>query len=86
MKDIKKIGRLIHNKRFIIMQRYLLLYSDRLRGEPCLHEKFSNDEILPSSEEGQTYMETIMEVELEEQELVRLCRRYLKLVGQQHQV
>lgn len=82
MKDINEIGRLIHSKRFIILQRYLLLYSDRLKGKACLYERFSNDEILPSSDEGQAYMETIMEVELEEQELARLCRKYLKLLGQ----
>jgi hypothetical protein len=66
----------IHEKRFQILSHYLCLYGDRLEGKQCLYEKFAKDEIDPSSEDGEICMESLMDVELYEQQLNALSKCY----------
>lgn len=76
MSKKEDLSNCIHQKRFQILLHYLRLYGGRLEGKPCLHEKFSRDEIDLSSEDGEIYMETLMDVELYEQQLNALSKRY----------
>lgn len=54
----------IHSTRFSIMQHYLFLYGDELRGNKCKMDLFAADAL--NELEADKVMDAIMEMEVEE--------------------
>lgn len=75
----RKLEKEIHSQRFVILQEYLFLYGARLKGEKSLHEMFSDDDIELSSEDGEAYVESIMDVEMYERQLAQLMTKSRRL-------
>lgn len=72
----------IHSTRFSIMQHYLFLYGDELRGNKCKMDLFAADAL--NELEADRVMDALMEVELEEDILGCLRLRYEKEVAQRN--
>lgn len=66
---------LVHSRRFEVMQHYLVLYGERLKGKPNLYERYNNGQTSPSSEDGMACMEALMSVEHIEKEISMLVSR-----------
>lgn len=64
----------IFSTRFSIMQHYLFLYGDELRGNKCKMDLFLTDSL--GEIEADKVMDALMEVELEEDMLGALKLRY----------
>ena len=79
-----KLEKEIPSQRIRILQEYLFLYGARLKGEESLHELFDADEIELSSEDGEAYMESIMDVEMYERQLAGLMTKLKRLYARSH--
>ena len=69
----------IQRKRVALMLAYQTLFTEDPQGR-SLHEKWSKDEILPSSKDGQKFIKTMMKAELDERQLATLQEQYMQLV------
>lgn len=72
----------IHSTRFSIMQHYLFLYGDELRGNKCKMDLLAADAL--NELEADKVMDALMEVELEEDMLGALKLRYEQEVAQRN--
>jgi hypothetical protein len=74
--DMYQVESKVHGKRFEILQHYLFLYGETLKGKKNRYEKFNNEEVLASSREGIAIQQTLMTVQKDEEELGKLLERY----------
>lgn len=72
--ELQQIRKSIHETRYVIMQHYLFMYGNRLKGKECRAEFFEDQRL--SLEELEDYMNSVMELEQEEQKLTELRKRY----------
>lgn len=73
----------IHAKRFEIMQHYLFLYGARLKGKKSLYERFNDEDVLSSSEEGKACVRALMDVQKDEKEMESLLKRFDLIIQNQ---
>lgn len=72
--ELQQIRKSIHETRYVIMQHYLFMYGSRLKGSECRAEFFESERL--SLEELEDYMNSVMELEQEEQKLTELRKKY----------
>ncbi|WP_261521706.1 hypothetical protein [Burkholderia multivorans] len=72
--ELQEIRKSMHETRYVIMQHYLFMYGNRLKGRECRAELFEGERL--SLEELEDFMNTVMELEQEEQKLTELRKQY----------